>query len=165
MGEPNIEKMKAEGDVEGLIEALKDKDVFVRKRAAEALFMAGDLRAVDSLAEAMMDDEGVKRVAEETLAKIALARTAKPLAKALEDKDKGVRLSAAGALGKMGYARGSELLIQALGDKDWSVRLSAAYALGNIGDVGAVGPLTEALKDEAGRVREAAKEALENIKS
>ena len=44
-GPPNIEKLKVRKNIKGLIEALKDKDEDVRKRAAWALGKIGDARA------------------------------------------------------------------------------------------------------------------------
>ncbi|GAI51574.1 unnamed protein product [marine sediment metagenome] len=64
MGEPDIEKMKAEKDVEGLIEALKHKDKDVRWGAAAALGYIGDARALEPLTEALEDeDEDVREIA------------------------------------------------------------------------------------------------------
>lgn len=133
MGEPNIEKMKAEKDVEGLIKALKDEYEYVRKWAAEALGGIGDARAVE------------------------------PLIQALKDRARGVRWKATLALGKIGDARAVDPLIQALGDEDWGVRRDAAEALGKIGDARAVEPLIQAVKDESSMVRRVAVKALKRF--
>jgi len=45
MGKPDIEKMAENRDVEGLIKALKHENNEVRKEAAWALGMIGDIRA------------------------------------------------------------------------------------------------------------------------
>jgi HEAT repeat protein len=50
---PNIKKMKANKDIEGLIEALEHKDLAVRRCAAEALGKIGDARAVEPLIRAL----------------------------------------------------------------------------------------------------------------
>ena len=49
MGKPNVEKMKAEKDVEGLIKALEDGDKHVRGEAAEALGKIRGKRAAEAL--------------------------------------------------------------------------------------------------------------------
>jgi len=49
MGEPNVEKMKAEKDVEGLIKALNYEHDHVRWEVAEALGDISDARAVEPL--------------------------------------------------------------------------------------------------------------------
>ena len=70
---PNIWELKARRDIEGLIEALKDSDVWVRQNAAEALGKIGDRRAVGPLIEALEDSEAIVRsAAEKALEKIAL---------------------------------------------------------------------------------------------
>lgn len=81
---PDIKKMKTNKDVEGLIEALKHKDLTVRRQAAEALGELGDDRAVE------------------------------PLIGALKDKDTWLRWCAAEALGKIGDERAVKHLIEAL---------------------------------------------------
>jgi HEAT repeat protein len=61
-GPPNIEKMKAKRDVEGLIKALAYKSGYiceefeVRKAAADALGQIGDIRAIQPLYYALHDD-------------------------------------------------------------------------------------------------------------
>ena len=132
---PNIEELKARGDVEGLIGALEDSDEYVRWKAAYALGEIGDERAVE------------------------------PLIEALKDSDEYVRWGAASALGKIGDKRAVEPLIEALKDSNEYVRKGTAHALGKIGDERAVEPLIEALKDSNKDVRENAAKALEKIAS
>lgn len=102
MGEPDIDKMKAEKDVEGLIKALKDKDWDVRFRGALALEEMGE-PVVESLIQALKEDkdEDVRGRAAAALGFIKDARAVEPLTKALEDKDKGVREAAKWALEKI----------------------------------------------------------------
>jgi len=62
---------KPKGDVDGLIQALEDDDVFVRVRAARALGKIGDARAVEPLTRALKDKEFIVQIAVEgALAKI-----------------------------------------------------------------------------------------------
>jgi HEAT repeat protein len=89
-------------DVEGLIKALKDEDLVVRRGAASALGKIRDARAVE------------------------------PLIQALKDKDSSVRWGAAVALGRIGDARATEPLNQALKDENSVVRSFAKEALRKI---------------------------------
>jgi hypothetical protein len=77
--------------VEPLIQALKDKDAWVRMHVAQTLGWIGDARAVDPLVQALKDDErwDVRRDAAEALGNIGDARALQPLTQALKD-DPGV---------------------------------------------------------------------------
>jgi HEAT repeat protein len=146
---PNIEKMKAKGDVEGLIKALEHKDRRVREGAAFALERLGwkpgddtekvrylivkrewdDLAglggpAVQSLIQALRDEEDE------------------------EDEDRDVRIGPAEALRKIGEPA-VESLIQTLKDWDDDVRYQAAELLRVIGDARAVEPMVQALYYES----------------
>ena len=82
-GPPNIEKMKAKCDIDGLIKALDyQKDPGVRRAAAEAL---GDLKE---------------------------ARSVGLLIVALKDENNSVRCNAANALGKIGDVGAVKALLQ-----------------------------------------------------
>lgn len=73
---PNIEKMKKKRDTDGLIKALKDKNVDVREKAAEALGEIGGKRAIEPLTQALGDgDTDVWVAAGEALKKIGVAKT------------------------------------------------------------------------------------------
>lgn len=81
MGKPEVKKMKAKKDIEGLIKALKNKDGDVRKEAAEALGKMRGARAVERLIQALEDgDKYVRGEAAEALAKIGGKRAAEALA-------------------------------------------------------------------------------------
>lgn len=68
---PNVEKMEKDRDVEGLITALKHKDVCVRLGAAAALARIGDARGVGPLTQALKDgDVRVQKAMREALEKI-----------------------------------------------------------------------------------------------
>ena len=58
---PNVIKLAAKKDIEGLIKALKDKDSDVREEAAEALGEIGDDRAVEPLTKALKDEDSSVR--------------------------------------------------------------------------------------------------------
>ena len=132
-GPPKVEKLKAKGDVQGLIKALNYKKnsridltkaspqvrakvrgyVAVREAAAKALGELGDTRAVEPLGVAL--------------------------------KHGNVGQAAVAALGQIGNAQAVDLLIAALEDR---FKWEAAEALGKIGDARAVEPLTALLKGE-----------------
>jgi HEAT repeat protein len=80
---PNIEKMKANGDVEGLIKALKDKDEGIRAGAALALVEVEleDASAARALAQVVKEDEStyVRNVAQQALA-MTLAKMERTIA-------------------------------------------------------------------------------------
>ena len=185
-GKPNIDKLKARGNVKGLINALKDESVYVRRDAAEALEKLGwnpggatekidyliakqkwgDLAefgelAVEPLLEAMENGSVVvQSAAAEVLGKIG-EPSVEPLIQAL--KHEGGHY-AAEALGIIGDARVVELLIEGLRkETSWLMRRAAADALGKIGDARAVEPLIQALDDEDRNVRWEAVRALGEI--
>jgi HEAT repeat protein len=142
-GPPNIEKMEATGDVEGLMKALNYRKgrlsdlINVQIGAAQALGRIGDARAVKLLVE-------------------MLGRT-----------DADLRQAGAAALAKIG-APAVEPLIGKFGYLGYYYGMSAAYsqtvidALGKIGTP-AVQPLLAALRDTSDDVRQMAAEALDKI--
>ena len=174
---PDINKLKARGDVKSLVKALNyQKYYYVRQAAAEALGQLGNARTVEPLAEALKDsDDRVRRAAAEALGQIGDARAVEPLIVALKDSDSWVKKRAVEALGKISDPRAVEPLIVALKDsdvrdvatralemiglqaidllvatlkhEDWHVRAAAAEVLGKIGDVRTVKPLLVALQD------------------
>ncbi len=60
---PNIEKLKKERDVEGLIGALRDKDSDVRNAAIEALSNVNDPRVSEEMIAALTDEDALYAVA------------------------------------------------------------------------------------------------------
>jgi HEAT repeat protein len=167
MAKPDIEKMKAERDVEGLIKALNDKYWVVREKAVLALGYIGymgDPRAVKPLTRALRDkDYRVRGKAAEVLGEMVDASLIKSFIQALKDKEGSTSRFAKKALVKIGKPA-VEPLIKALKDKYWAVREKAAWALGEIKGASAVGPLIWSLKDENLNVREAAAWALGEIR-
>ncbi len=68
---PNVWKMGAKEDVEGLIKALKHRNYRVRKNAALVLGDLKDKRAVEPLTRALKDkDQDVRKKAAEALDRI-----------------------------------------------------------------------------------------------
>jgi HEAT repeat protein len=118
-GRPNVEHLKATGNIPGLIKALvyKGRDAsWIRKAAIEAL---GELRATAAV---------------------------EPLLQALEDPHGDIRILAAGALRAIGDARTLALFIRALRDPSSAVQEQAALALEYLNDPRAVPPLLDALQ-------------------
>ena len=63
-GPPNIEKLRAKGNVKGLIKALGyQKDADVRRNAVEALGGIGNARIVEPLIVALKDEDNDVRMA------------------------------------------------------------------------------------------------------
>lgn len=106
---PNVEKMKAERDVEGLIKALKHRDGSVRLKAVRALRELKDKRAVEPLIEALRDygsleDSGsIRFLAASALGELEDRRAIEPLIQTLKDESKVVRRYAAEALDRLGW--------------------------------------------------------------
>jgi HEAT repeat protein len=139
---PNIKKLKAKGDVKGLIKALR-MNWELGREPQNALVQIG-LPAVQPLIAALKDNhKGVGMTAALILGEIGDARAVESLITALKDKNNNVGPNAAEALGKIGDKRAVEPLIAAL--KDENVRPAAAKALGRIGDVRSVEPLIASL--------------------
>lgn len=130
---PNVQQLKSEENVDGLIEALGYQDDHnVRLAAASALGKVGDSRAVTPLIGALDDRKRVKEIA-------------------------------ARALGEIGDMRAVEPLITQLHDENWEIRGTVAKALGKIGDDHAIQPLISLLEDKNENVRWHAVQALEAI--
>ena len=150
---PNVEKLKAKGDIKGLIEALGyTKDESVRKVAAEALGEIGDAQAVGPLIAVLNEGSIVREVVVEALGKIGDPQAVDPIIAALKDNDEHVRKVAAVALIKIGDPRAMGPLAVALRSEGWDVRGSAAEALAKVGDPQIIKPLIAALMDENGQV-------------
>jgi len=131
-GPPNVQKMKDNRNLKGLIKALDyKKDWNVRVAAAKALGKYHDSRAVEPLITALKDDESVwVRVrAAKAFCIIRDRRAIDPLIGALKDKDRPVRETAALALGNIGDSRAVEPLVDALEDEDWGDPAFASEAL------------------------------------
>lgn len=121
-GPPNIEKLKAKGDVKGLLKVLTtEKENDFRSKAAEAL---GELQEVQAI---------------------------EPLTAILKDNDKFVRFQAAFALVRIDVKKASPAIpvfFEAIEKSyEWG-HSKAIEALGKIGDPRAIEPLLTALKKQ-----------------
>jgi HEAT repeat protein len=149
-----------------LVKQLRDKDEFVRLKAAKALGKLGaDAKdALPALTDTLKDEDAdVRAVAKQAIATISdaldttkkkdsLANLEKNL-KASKDSDEAVRLKAAGGLAKC------------LTDTDDIIRLKAAQGLAEMGldAKGTLPDLATASKDADEAVRKMAKRAIEKI--
>ena len=107
---PNIERLKARWDVDGLINALNHRDYRIRKKAAEALGEMKAKEAVDALIKTLKDENPeVRKTAAYALGRIGDEKAIKPLVEALKDESLDVRFEAAKALKEIGYKKAAEL--------------------------------------------------------
>ena len=159
-----IEEMEENGDVEGLIHALKDDAENVRKEAMNALERIGDTRATEPLIELLQDpDITIQEEAITALGRIQDKKAVQPLIQTLNNQHIGIRWKAAEALGKIGDPKATEALIQTLHDPDRTIQEEAITALGRIQDKKAVQPLIQNLNNIHIGIRRRAAEALGKI--
>jgi len=143
----NIDHLRAEKDVDGLIEALQSDDGLTRQRAALALGDLGGPGAADPLIRALGDPvTAVREAAADSLALLGSAAVG-PLAGLIENPEASGRYEEPGATGGSATVTGP-------GGRTWEVetrqdlrRVYAAAILGEIGDPAAVKPLVGALRD------------------
>lgn len=170
---PNVEKLEAKKDVEGLIRALQyKKDYNVRVKAADALGEIGDERAVVSLIKALEDNYiDVEKGAAAALAKIGDVRAIEPLIEGLTNPVAINVSAAASALVKIGEPAVEPLiralLIRVLEGSKWSYRSHGrgkiVDVLGKIGGARAIESLIQVLKDNDSGVQASAASALGEI--
>ena len=131
--QPNVQSLKTQGDVEGLIEALSyEKDENVRLAAAWALGEMGDQRAIEPLINALQDQQRVKEAAAKSLGEIGDAQAVQALTTILHDDNWEVRGTVAKSLGKIGDQRAIQALIRSVEDENETVRWYAVQALHEI---------------------------------
>lgn len=156
-GPPNVEKLKAKGDIKGLIKALGySKDTHICQSAYSALVEIGSA-AVDSLTIALEDkNSDVRLLVVKALSQINDTRVIKLLIAALEDMDDNVRQAALHSLGqlvgKMKGERDVKGLMKILGHKPErgaEVIKQAVMALGEIRDPKAIKKLESILTYES----------------
>jgi HEAT repeat protein len=127
---PNIETLKRDKDIEGLIEALDYQDDHnVRREAALALGQIGSKKVIKPLISCLKDKHTIKEVAARSLGEIGDPSAVEPLIGLLKDPDWEVRSSAAKGLGKIGDERAVNHLFEALENAKPSERWFIAQAL------------------------------------
>lgn len=188
-GPPDIGKLRAARDFEGLVKALRNSRSETRCEAALALGALGGEQSLAPLVRALGDKEGdVRWCAVEALENLGDARAIGPLAELLEDGDVRVRRVAAEALRTLGWVPGAhpraatywvliedparaaalgrdavDTLIALAHGQDITAHRPALVALEQIGDPWAAAPLAEALQDTEWQVRAAAARALARL--
>lgn len=131
-GPPNIEKLKAKKDVQGLIKALSyPKDEVVRISAAQVLGELGDRQAINALI-IMLEDKAlwVRHTATRSLGKIADPQAVDALiALCKREPD---NLAALEGLIESGSDQVTEILLAALRSYDVNIRVKAAEGLNKL---------------------------------
>ena len=154
-----LEKSPEQGILR-LIQSIKDKNEqpAIRWKAAEGLGILSDVRGINSLIEALKDDDAELRWrAALSLGMIANETAVAPLCASLKNDDqKQVRIRAAEALGKFHSVTAIQALTSALSDIQPDVRATAAMSLGEIKTDRSVSALLTALLDSDTSVREIA---------
>lgn len=174
-GPPNIEKLKASGNIRGLVHALGDKDPEIREKAELALGEIGASTLQELEAAIIHDNESVRAEAVQVLGRISGARSLAMLIDKLKDASQVVSGTAKKALISTGLPAVARLialyrmqpgllsdindiligigtpavepLIAALDSDHKETRDNAAFVLGCIGDVRAVEPLINKLEN------------------
>lgn len=149
-GSPSVKKLKARGDINGLIKALQYPDSSERQDAIRALTDIADSKAVEPLFLTLQSSDSTERVlAIKALKSIGDIRALEPLLLALNDEAPSVRRQAILALGKIGSVQQIEKPLLNLMNEDPSlwVRKSAAQTLGERGNERAINFFISRLRD------------------
>jgi HEAT repeat protein len=169
-GPPNVEKLKAKGDIKGLIKAMGYKnDQQVREAAAEALVAIG-APAVDPLISALSNPtpliraraaDTLGRIGEQTSDSNLRSRMVEPLLALITRTSRfGVPQQAIDALRRIGSVeRAVKPLLAGLKDDSQTASTNAAKALAYVGSA-AVEPLIRLLEDNKPWLQHKASEAL-----
>jgi len=157
----NIENLKNDRDVEGLIRLLENEDYSIRKQVVLALEEIGDVSCALPLAQRFQDVHMEIRIAAcDAFIKMG-NQVVEPLIEVLKDQNWIVREGAVQALEKIADTRAIYPLIEAL--KDTNIK-KVSNALRSIGPA-AFEPLIEALKNEDSRIRGGAAIVLGEMKN
>ncbi len=155
--------------VEPLIEALNDKEPWVRRKAVFALADLGDARAAQGIVQALSDthpdvmdaaNRSLEHLGETDLSRAVVD----PLIGMLVNDRAVIRVRAVQNLGLIGDPRAVAPLAEiVLKDPERGIRRTAAVALGAIGGEHAVQSLRAAAGDDDSDVRRAAAESLRKL--
>jgi len=150
---PNVPKMKARKNVNGLIKLLGDRDADIRIDAARALGELGFPRVIGPLCRALADREWTVRIAViEALATTQDPKGIQALIEVLKDEIPAVAQSAATALVCYGQLAVNSLA-SVLTEREAGARQQAIRALGKIDDERVIPALAVALNDTESSVR------------
>ncbi len=143
---PNIEKLKEEKDITGLINCLDDDDEDVQFEAALALGKIGDTRVVEPLIQALnAKSSTVRWRVALSLGEIKDTRAIEPLKVAATDQDSQVQWRAAEALGIFGEFQYLERLLGEGSERD---RIDIADSMVRVGGLEVIPSLVQALQDK-----------------
>jgi len=117
-GPPDIQKLRAKNNIDGLIKALSyTKDSSIPPKAIFALGATKNPNAVDALITVMtQDDPDLRALAIDELGGMGDLRAFVPILRALDDKNLYVKSQAAKALGELGDKGAVTALVSILGD-------------------------------------------------
>ena len=140
----------SEATVPALMQALKDKDDYVCRRAIDLLAVLGTDATIPGLMLALKDPHAhIRRDAIDLLAILGTEVTIPALVQALKHQDDYVCWKAAKSLARLGTLDAIAALEQALENRDYYVRWQAAESLTMLGVEAANTPLQQALEDYA----------------
>lgn len=165
----NSKKIAADGDVDGLIEAIEHPDVQksrnLKLRVIRDLGKLSDPQAIPALITVLEEDPdaGARMYSAIALGKTNDAAGLPVLRQAMKDPVRNVRVWAIDSLGLLRDRESVGGLIEHLDDNEPWIRQNSARALGRIGDHRATAPLIEHLGDRKARVRKAVALALVNL--
>jgi HEAT repeat protein/beta-lactamase regulating signal transducer with metallopeptidase domain len=154
--------------IAGLVSALRDSVVEVRRAAVGALGSLEDPRAVAALIQALRSDTDteVRRMAAWALGQLEARSAVEALTGALrQDRDAEVRKMSAWALGQIEDDAAVEALGAALKDQSAEVRSTSVWALGQIEAASSVAFLVPLLRDGDAETRKQTAWALGQIES
>lgn len=149
-GKPSVEKMKREGDVAGLIDALdynRHKDYHRYQDAYSALVEVGAPAVAPLLVLLEQKQDWLRYTVARLLGVIADRRAVEPLVRMLQEPAGSARQAAAAALGRFDDPRAIEALCRALVDEDPTVQILAEKSLENNAAAPAVAPLVRLAHD------------------
>jgi HEAT repeat protein len=150
-----IEQMKRRGDIQGLIEALRNlgrppSNRVTFNEAVKSLGEIGNGTAVSFLVEEIVKESvsGERHDIAEALRKINDPTTVPAISKKLRSGDETKRRRAIHSLSAIGDRAAIPTLVKVLNDESSGLRYCVAEVLGELGDKTAVPALIEALQDE-----------------
>ena len=161
-GAPDVERLVARGNVEGLVRAAGFKrDEKVREQARKALA---------DMADSLISDLSTKNLRRLALAREALTLAGRPAVERMiwvhtDKQNVHRRQDVTYMLGQVRAKEAVPVLVTALRDPDELLRRLAADALGKIGDARTAAPLRVALRDDNAAVRKSAQRALNKLPS
>lgn len=174
---PNIWKLQATKDVDGLIEALGHTDPDIRKAAGVALRVIGEAKAIPALKLALVRERHtdvrdhltatIEHLDQSSASSDARTRSRENLVTRLSSPDAETIIQAAQALGELGDQLATEALVMVFRNplqRD-DVRLAAAQALLKLKSAPAVVTLLAGLEKENWRIRHNSATVLGQVKA